>query len=73
MNEVRQAIQERRGRYQKLLKRSDMRTLVRRELEAAIEELEWVERQLGPLPEAGPETTAQQSQLFHEHTRTASR
>ncbi len=73
MNTFRQAIQERRQRYEKLLKRSDMRTLVRRELEAALEELEWVERLLGPLPEAGPETVPQQANLFHEHTLTSAR
>lgn len=70
MNALRQAIQERRQRYEKLLKRRDMRTLVRRELEAAIEELEWVERQLGPLPEARPELINVQPLLIHEHTLT---
>ena len=70
MNALRQAIQERRQRYEKLLKRPDMRTLVRRELEAAIEELEWVERQLGLLPEARPEPITEQPCLFHEHTLT---
>lgn len=65
MNAFRQAIQERRQRYEKLLQRGDMRALVRRELETAIEELQWVERELGLGAAPGGQPEATQPNLFH--------